>query len=134
MTSSITYEGSLRTQAMHLRSGTVIISDAPTDNHGKGEAFSPTDLTATSLASCMLTIMGIKADNSDYSIDGTKAEVKKIMVSNPRRIGAIEVKITFPANNYTDKTKKILEHAALNCPVALSLSENIEQRVNFVYT
>ena len=87
MTSKVIYQGGLRTQATHLRSGNTIITDAPVDNKGKGEAFSPTDLVATALASCMLTIMGIKADDMNVNIEGTTAEVEKIMGAEPRKIG-----------------------------------------------
>ncbi|MFN7327349.1 MAG: OsmC family protein [Chitinophagales bacterium] len=133
MTSKITYLGELRTEAVHLQSGNIIITDAPTDNQGKGEAFSPTDLCATALASCMLTIMGISARNHDIQIEGTTATVHKIMAANPRRIEAIEINIHFPIKPFTDLQKKLLETAGRTCPVALSLHENIEQRINFIW-
>lgn len=133
MTSKITYLGELRTEAVHLQSGNIIITDAPTDNQGKGEAFSPTDLCATALASCMLTIMGISARNHDIQIEGTTATVHKIMAANPRRIEAIEINIHFPIKPFTDLQKKLLETAGRSCPVALSLHENIEQRINFIW-
>ena len=133
MTSKITYLGELRTEAVHLQSGNIIITDAPTDNQGKGEAFSPTDLCATALASCMLTIMGISARNHDIQIEGTTATVHKIMAANPRRIEAIEINIHFPIKPFTDLQKKVLETAGRTCPVALSLHENIEQRINFIW-
>ncbi|GAB4487696.1 MAG: OsmC family protein [Saprospiraceae bacterium] len=129
MTSKVEYLGDLRTQCTHLRSGQKIITDAPPDNQGKGEAFSPTDLTATSLATCILTTMAIRAKELD--ITGARAEVTKIMASDPRRISRIEVKITMPKNNFSDKDKKVLETIAHTCPVALSLSENIEQVIDF---
>src|ERR1700741_1842046 len=112
-TSTVKYIGGLRTEAKHLESGTVIFTDAPKDNHGNGEAFSPTDLTATSLACCMISIMGIvsKRDNIKSS-EGAVAEVTKVMYAEPRRIGEIHVKITMPANNYSEKERKILENAA----------------------
>lgn len=128
MTSKATYLGDLRTECTHLLSGQKIITDAPPDNQGKGEAFSPTDLTATSLATCILTTMGIRA--RDLDITGARAEVTKIMASDPRRISRIEVKITMPKNNFSDKDKKVLEAIARTCPVALSLSENIEQVID----
>lgn len=130
-TSQVNYNGKLRTEATHLKSGTAIITDAPTDNNGKGEAFSPTDLVATALSSCMLTIMGIKADQSEIDIDGIKSEVTKIMASNPRRIDEIHVAITMPAKTYSDKEKKILEAAAKTCPVALSIHPDIKQVIQF---
>lgn len=129
MTSKVTYLGDLRTECKHLLSGQKIITDAPPDNQGKGEAFSPTDLTATSLATCILTTMGIRAKELD--ITGARAEVTKIMASDPRRISRIEVKITMPKNGFSDKDKKVLEAIARTCPVALSLSENIEQVIDF---
>ncbi len=131
MTSEIVYQGQLRTEATHLRSKNQLITDAPVDNHGKGEAFSPTDLVATGLASCMLSIMGIVAGRHDISVDGAKASVNKIMASGPRRIAAVEVTIQMPSNNYSDKEKQLLEKAARTCPVALSLSESLEQKVVF---
>lgn len=125
----ITYTGGLRTEAMHVKSGVKIITDAPTDNMGKGESFSPTDLATTALASCMLTIMGISANSHGFSIDGTRAEVTKIMDSNPRRIGEIIVKLYFLENNYSDKEKKLIEHISRTCPVALSLHPDVKQTV-----
>jgi uncharacterized OsmC-like protein len=129
MTSRVKYLGELRTECKHLLSGQKIITDAPPDNQGKGEAFSPTDLTATSLATCILTTMAIRAKELD--ITGARAEVTKIMASDPRRISRIEVKITMPKNDFSDKDKKVLEAIARTCPVALSLSENIEQVIDF---
>lgn len=129
MTSKVSYLGELRTECKHLLSGQKIITDAPPDNQGKGEAFSPTDLTATSLATCILTTMGIRAKELD--ITGTRAEVTKIMASDPRRISRIEVKIKMPKNDFSDKDKKVLEDIARTCPVALSLSEKIEQVIDF---
>lgn len=129
---SIEYLGDLRTNATHLSSGNTLITDAPTDNNGKGEAFSPTDLMSTSLGSCMFTLMGIAALNHGIEFKGGKAEVKKIMLTNPRRVG--EISIHFILNgNYEMKSKKILEHAAINCPVAKSLNPEILQNVSFEY-
>lgn len=130
MISKVVYKGSLRTEATHLRSGNVIYTDAPVDNKGKGEAFSPTDLTATSLASCILTIMGIAAREHNINIEGTTAEVQKNMVNGPRRIESIVVDIHMPEGNYTAKEIKILEKAAHHCPVSLSLHENTKEVIH----
>ncbi len=133
-TSLVKYVGELRTEATHLQSGTLINTDAPKDNHGKGEAFSPTDLVATALASCMISIMGIVAMKEGFTtIDGASAEVVKVMYPDPRRIGEVHVKITFPKKNFTDKEKKMYEHAAYTCPVAKSLHPDIKQIVEFVW-
>ena len=126
MTSKVTYTGNLRTEATHLNSGATIITDAPTDNNGKGEAFSPTDLVATAAASCMMTIMGIKANDKGLNIDGAAATVNKIMGSNPRHISGIEIVITMPKNNYSEKDKKLLEAAGNGCPVFKSLGEQVQ--------
>lgn len=134
LTSKVIYKGELRTEASHLQSNTIINTDAPKDNHGKGEAFSPTDLVATALASCMISIMGIVALKEGItSIEGTIAEVTKIMLAEPRRIGEIHVKFMFPENDFTDKEKKIYEHAALTCPVAKSLHPDLKQVIEFVW-
>lgn len=130
-TSEIIYVGELRTEATHLRSGRMIITDAPVDNHGKGEAFSPTDLVATALGSCMVSIMGILANSHDMDINGTKITIVKHMASDPRRISKIDVNIFMPEKHYSSKDKKMLEHAALTCPVAKSLHPDIEQNVSF---
>lgn len=132
-TSKITYSGNLRTQAIHLQSGNIIITDAPTDNNGKGEAFSPTDLLATSLGCCMLTIMGIVADRHGINLEGTSIEITKNMEANPRRVGEIVVEFTMPKNNFTDKEKELLEHAAHTCQVAKSLSAELKQTIIFNY-
>lgn len=130
MTSKITYLGDLRTSSIHLQSGTEILSDPPVDNNGKGEAFSPTDLVANALGSCMFTIMGIKARDMNISIEDSTASVTKIMQAEPRRISAIE--IVFDMNFAPDeKTKAILERAAMTCPVFLSLHPEIEKRITF---
>jgi uncharacterized OsmC-like protein len=128
-TSEVVYLGDLRTQCTHLQSGTVILTDAPTDNQGKGEMFSPTDLAATSLASCMMTIMGIIAQRSGFDITGTRAEVTKIMGTDPRRISEIKIDLFFPPNNYSKKEKAIIEHTTKVCPVALSLHPDTIQSV-----
>jgi putative redox protein len=132
-TSKIVYQGNLRTESTHLQSGRTILTDAPIDNNGKGEAFSPTDLLATSLGCCMITIMGIVAERNALKIEGTSIEITKIMVSDPRRVGEIIVEFTMPKNNYSDKDKTLLEHAAFTCPVAKSLSQEIKQTVIFNY-
>ena len=130
MTSKVTYLGDLRTTSIHLQSGTEILSDAPLDNNGKGEAFSPTDTVANALASCMMTIMGIKARDMNLDLMGSVAEVTKIMNAEPRRIGAIE--IDFEMLGVTEqKDKTILERAAMTCPVFLSLNADIEKRISF---
>ena len=126
MMSKVIYLGGLRTEAEHLKSGTRIVTDAPTDNNGKGEAFSPTDLVATALGSCMMTIMGIAARNHEIDMEGTELIVNKIMKSDPRRIGKIEIVITIPANDYSKKERKILEAAAHGCPVGSTIKEGIE--------
>ena len=131
MTSEIIYKGSLRTAAKHLQSNTIIETDAPTDNQGKGERFSPTDLLATSLGSCMLTIMGIKARDMNISLDGTEVCIQKNMKAEPRRVGGIDVQFNFPPLNLNDKEKAILERAALTCPVAKSIHPDIEMNVEF---
>ena len=125
------YLGELRTEATHLRSGNKIITDAPPDNNGKGEAFSPTDLTCASLNSCMMTLMGMLAQREGIDLNGLRSEIIKIMASNPRRIA--EIQITFFHENLkaTDIQKEKLRRAALTCPVALSLSGDLKQIVNF---
>ena len=127
-TSKVTYQGNLRITAIHLQSSNEIITDAPIDNQGKGEAFSPTDLLATSLASCMLTIIGIKARDMDIDIAGTTAEVTKIMAADPRRVSEVHVAITFN-KQLDDKTQKIFYNTALTCPVAKSIHPDIIQKV-----
>lgn len=130
MTSKVTYLGDLRTKSIHVQSGSEIISDAPLDNNGKGEAFSPTDTVANALASCMMTIMGIKARDLEVDFVGSTAEVTKIMNAEPRRIGAIE--IVFEMKGVADeKSRTILERAAMTCPVFLSLSSEIEKKITF---
>lgn len=126
------YQGELRTKARHVKSGNEIITDAPTDNHGKGEAFSPTDLLCASLASCALTIMGIAARTHNIDIDGTAVRTTKIMAENPRRVGKIILEFDM-VKNYIDKEQKILEHAAHTCPVMLSLSPDVIKEIQFNY-
>jgi len=115
------YLGDLRTEAEHVASGTKIITDAPLDNHGKGEFFSPTDLLAASYSSCVLTIIGLAAKAHGFNIDGAEAKTKKIMGTDPRRIVELQVDYTFPHDNYSDKERKIIEQAVKQCPVANSL-------------
>jgi putative redox protein len=132
MTSSIVYKGQLRTAATHLQSGTAIETDAPTDNQGKGERFSPTDLLATSLGSCMMTIMGIKARDMNIDLSGVQLDIQKHMKSDPRRVGGVDVTFNFPGGlNLDEKQKTILQNAALTCPVAKSIHPDIEQNVVF---
>lgn len=131
--SKVTYKGNLRTEAVHLRSGEKIITDAPPDNQGKGEAFSPTDLMATSTANCMLTIMGIAARTHNLQIEGTTADVVKIMADNPRRIAEIHTHLTIPDYGLNEKEKAILENAAKTCPVILSLHPDIKKPIIFSY-
>ena len=130
MTSKVVYLGNLRTESTHIKSNNSFITDAPIDNNGKGEAFSPTDTVATGLASCMLTVMGIKARDMGVDMSGTTAEVIKTMANNPRRISKIEVTINFPFET-NDKTRKILKHTANTCPVHYSLHPDIEKDIIF---
>lgn len=127
------YLGGLRTEVTHLKSGNKVITDAPTDNQGRGEAFSPTDLTCASLNSCMMTLMGIVAQRENIRLDGLRAEIIKTMDSNPRRIA--EIKITFRHDSLeaTAVQKEKLKRAALTCPVALSLNESVRQEIVFMF-
>lgn len=132
MISKVEYKGDLRTEAVHLSSGNAIVTDAPVDNQGKGEAFSPTDLVATALASCMLTIMGIVAKRDGIDIEGATAEVEKIMSQSPRRIGEIKIRLIF--NNPMDNMEREkLERAARTCPVSGSLHDDVREIIEFVY-
>ena len=130
-----TYVGGLRTEAEHLKSGVTIVTDAPTDNMGKGESFSPTDLLCTALATCKMTTMGIVAQREGVNVDlsGMTCEIEKIMSAEPpRRIAEIVIKLHLPiADSLTDKQKTILRNAALKCPVALSLAPGVKQTVTF---
>ena len=128
----IKYQGNLRTIATHLDSGSEISTDAPKDNHGLGQTFSPTDMICSALASCILTIMAIAVEKKNVDIKGTTAMVKKTMGNNPRRIAKIEIDIVFP-KGYDSKTKTILERAAYNCPVHHTLSETVEKNISFTY-
>lgn len=132
ITSKVKYLGSLRTTATHLRSGETIITDAPIDNNGKGGAFSPTDLLATSLANCMMTIMGMAANTHGIDLGEVEAEVTKVMGTEPRRVTEIHVSFTFPnQSTYSEKEKKILENAAMTCPVSFSLHPDIKKDIRF---
>ena len=133
VTSRITYLGDLRTENIHEKSKVQIITDAPPDNQGRGEAFSPTDLLATALGNCMLTLMGIAGRTHSINIDGTKVEVTKIMAANPRRVSEIHLVFEMPKNDYSDKQKAILENAARTCPVAYSIHHDIKQVLTFNY-
>jgi putative redox protein len=124
----------LRTEITHLRSGSRIMTDAPVDNHGKGEYFSPTDLLSASLGSCMTTIMEIAGREHGFSIEGTEIIITKIMSENPRKIAEIVVELNFPPNNYSDKVKKIIEITSRTCPVALSLHPDLKQTVLLKYS
>jgi uncharacterized OsmC-like protein len=125
------YLGELRTEATHLKSQNKIITDAPTDNNGKGEAFSPTDLTCASLNSCMMTLMGILAQREGINLEGLTSEIVKVMAANPRKIAEIHITFTHVNLQATDVQKEKLKRAALTCPVALSISESVKQVVNF---
>ncbi len=123
----IEYIGDLRTKAKHMRSGDEFITDAPVDNQGKGEAFSPTDLLATSLGTCAITTIGIAANAHGFNIDGAIVKVTKIMISDPRRVGEVIVEMNFPPNNYTEKEKEIIKRTAEHCPVNKSLHPDVKQ-------
>lgn len=125
------YEGHLRTRLTHLASGQDVITDAPVDNHGKGEAFSPTDLVSAALSSCMMTIMGMVAAREGVMLEGLTAEVVKVMAANPRKIAEIQIVFSHPALGASDVQKQKLKQAALTCPVALSLHESVKQTVIF---
>ena len=126
MTSKVSYLGNLRTSCTHLASNTVIITDAPVDNHGKGEAFSPTDLVATSLASCVMTIMGIYCQEHKIDFIFCEASVLKIMASSPRRIENVRIEMDLSGNNWEEKTKSKVIAAGKACPVAKTLDGNVE--------
>jgi putative redox protein len=134
MTSEVIYKGALRTECKHLRSGNSILTDAPVDNKGKGETFSPTDLVATSLAACILTTIGIKVEEKGLDIAGAKAEVEKVMASDPRRISEINMKIYMPAKNYSDKEKVLIEKIAHHCPVGRSLNADLKETMEIIWS
>lgn len=126
-----TYLGDLRTENIHLQSGNKIITDAPTDNRGKGEAFSPTDLLATSLGNCIMTIMGIKAMDNGIDLVGTEIEITKIMAEAPRRVAEVVMKFNFPKKGYSDEEKRLIESVAGISPVPLSVHPDLKQTVIF---
>lgn len=131
-----TYLGELRTEAVHLHSGTKIITDAPLDNHGRAESFSPTDLLATALGSCLITVVALAGRTHGFEerLIGTRLEITKVMKSEPRRVGAVHIDIHFPAEgNFTEKEQKIIEHTARTCAVAMSLHPDLEQKMNFIF-
>ena len=130
MTSKVFYQGNLRTKCVHLKSGNEIITDAPVDNFGKGEAFSPTDIVATALASCMVTVMAIKADQLNIDFKKINADVEKIMSSNPRRISEIKIKINLPVK-ISKKDKTIIERAGDNCPIHNSLNPKVKRTIKY---
>ena len=133
MTSTVTYQGELRTVCLHLQSSSKLETDAPVDNHGKGERFSPTDLLATSLASCMLTVMGIKAQEMKIDLKQLQMEVQKIMASEPRRVSEIKLNVKIPASlsELDNKSKTILKKTAETCPVFNSIHPSIRVEVNW---
>jgi|SRR5690606_37832454 len=127
------YSGDLRTESIHLQSGKKLITDAPVDNNGKGEAFSPTDLLAAALCSCMMTIMGIRAKKEGYTLEGLSAEVTKVMHNSPRKVKAIQIVFEWPSPSVSGDKLEMLKEAALTCPVALSLSETLHQEITFKF-
>ncbi|MDR3350042.1 MAG: OsmC family protein [Prevotellaceae bacterium] len=127
------YLGNLRTEIEHVQSGQKIITDAPLDNHGKGEFISPTDIFTAAYTSCVFTIMGIAAGTHGFSVDGMSAETTKVMAENPRRVAKIQVSIKMPPNNYSEKERRIIEAVPRQCPVANSLQADIEKEVTFVW-
>lgn len=133
MTSKVTYLGELRTELTHIQSGERVITDAPVDNKGKGSAFSPTDLAATSLATCAITTMAIAADGRNIKLESAEAEVLKVMASNPRRIAEIQIKISMKISPDSSENRKILEEIGLHCPVARSLHPDVIQKIEFSY-
>jgi putative redox protein len=132
-TATTKYLGDLRTEITHVRSGSVILTDAPIDNKGKGEKFSPTDMVASALGSCIFTIMGIAAREHGFSIDGSSCRITKIMTDTPRKIGEIKIEFDFTGNVYSDKQKKILGYCVKTCPVSLSLNESVFQNVTLLF-
>jgi len=132
-TAEVIYKGNFRCEATHLQSGTKILTDAPTDNFGRGEAFSPTDLVATALASCMVTTVCILTRQENINMDGSKLSVKKIMASDPRRIARIEIDFEIPSGSLSNEQKTRIEDIALNCPVAKSLKAELIQEIRFNY-
>lgn len=132
-TISIEYQGELHNSCKHNQSGTVITTDAPVDNHGKGSSFSPTDLLCNALATCMMTIIGVASETFNFNVTGTKIDVTKIMTSSPRKVGEIIIDFYFPDVSYSTKEKTIIEKSALTCPVYLSLHPDVIKTVHFHY-
>ena len=129
----VRYNGDLRCTATHIKSGNQVVTDAPTDNNGKGEAFSPTDLLCTSLTTCMITLMGITANSKDIQIGQIDADIEKIMGSEPRRVSGINIQFKIKDLNFTEREKEILKNAALTCPVAKSIHSDIELGIDFQF-
>ncbi|MFN6378142.1 MAG: OsmC family protein [Flavobacteriales bacterium] len=132
-TMTLKYLGELRCEAQHLKSGNIVITDAPTDNNGKGEAFSPTDLMCTSLCACMMTLMGITANAKDIAIGHVTAGIEKIMASEPRRVSGINIRFDFEEKTFSNREKEILKNAAMTCPVAKSIHPDIQVNAEFVW-
>jgi putative redox protein len=132
-TAIVEYLGGLRTKSTHQKSGTVIFTDAPVDNNGTGEAFSPTDLLATAYISCMLTIVGIYCEKNTIAFEGATGEVTKIMGSGPRRVERLEISLDFSANTWSEETKKLIMRAGESCPVALSVSDDMEVDLQYKF-
>ena len=134
MTASVVYEGNLRSRAIHTQSGSVIETDAPTDNRGKGERFSPTDMLCLALGTCAVTTMGIKAQDMEIDLAGTTIDIQKYMLSDPRRVGKVDAMIRFPKTlNLSEKDRTILERVGNTCPVARSLSPELEMNLQYVW-
>jgi len=132
-TATTKYKGDLRTEITHVRSGSIITTDAPPDNKGKGEFFSPTDMVASALGSCIFTIMGIAAREHGFSINGATCKITKIMTDSPRKIGEVKIEFDFTRNEFTDGQKKILDQCVRTCPVALSLNESVIQNITLLF-
>jgi uncharacterized OsmC-like protein len=131
MTATIVYEGELRCTCTHIQSGSIIETDAPTDNHGKGERFSPTDTVCIALGTCIITTMGIKAQSMGLELKGSKLNVIKHMVANPRRIGKIEVNLEIPGNGISEESRSLLQRVGDLCPVKASLHPDLETIVHY---
>ncbi|MCE2740034.1 MAG: OsmC family protein [Sphingobacteriales bacterium] len=129
----VIYQGELRCNAKHLESGSTIFTDAPKDNHGRGEGFSPTDLLASSLGTCMITVMGIEANRMKIDISGATLNITKTMGTLPRRVIEIGIELKIPDRNFTDEIKNKLIETGLNCPVAKSLHPSLTQNVQFQF-
>ena len=129
----VQYNGDLRCTATHIKSGNQVVTDAPTDNNGKGEAFSPTDLLCTSLTTCMITLMGITANSKDIQLGQIDADIEKIMGSEPRRVSGINIQFKIKDLNFSDREKEILKNAALTCPVVKSIHSDIELGIDFKF-